>query len=151
MPPRVFHDPNLPRGYAPFNIVLVGNRLIVTYAVQDAKKHDDVAGQGHGVVNSFDLCGGGLKRLVSPGQGQPAQFALGGGRGAAELRADLQCLVDREFRAGGEPLTMYRAKPGDKRRFRLALILRTMARRSAWRFRYRAWASRLRLPGVSDG
>jgi uncharacterized protein (TIGR03118 family) len=60
-----FKDPNLPRGYAPFNIVLVGNRLIVTYAVQDPAKHDHVAGAGLGIVNSFDLTGHGLKRLVT--------------------------------------------------------------------------------------
>jgi uncharacterized protein (TIGR03118 family) len=40
----------------------------VTYAVQDSAKHDDVAGPGHGVVNSFDLGGHGLQRLVSPGR-----------------------------------------------------------------------------------
>jgi uncharacterized protein (TIGR03118 family) len=66
--PGAFTDPHLPAGYAPFNIVLVGNRLIVTYAVQDPAKHDDVAGRGHGVVNSFDLSGHGLQRLVSPGR-----------------------------------------------------------------------------------
>jgi uncharacterized protein (TIGR03118 family) len=72
--PSAFMDPNLPSGYAPFNIVLVGNRLIVTYAVQRRSsdpaedKKDDVAGPGHGVVNSFDLSGHGLKRLVSPGR-----------------------------------------------------------------------------------
>jgi uncharacterized protein (TIGR03118 family) len=64
--PGAFADSHLPAGYAPFNIVLVGNRLVVTYAVQDSAKHDDVAGQGHGVVNSFDLSGHGLQRLVSP-------------------------------------------------------------------------------------
>jgi uncharacterized protein (TIGR03118 family) len=66
--PGAFTDPRLPAGYAPFNIVPVGNRLIVTYAVQNSAKHDDVAGQGHGVVNSFDLSGHGLQRLVSPGR-----------------------------------------------------------------------------------
>jgi uncharacterized protein (TIGR03118 family) len=63
--PTAFTDPKLPPGYAPFNIVLVGNRLIVTYAVQDPAMHDDVAGAGHGIVNSFDLSGHGLKRLVT--------------------------------------------------------------------------------------
>jgi uncharacterized protein (TIGR03118 family) len=66
--PGAFVDLHLPSGYAPFNIVPVGNRLIVTYAMQDSTKHDDVAGQGHGVVNSFDLSGHGLQRLVSPGR-----------------------------------------------------------------------------------
>jgi uncharacterized protein (TIGR03118 family) len=62
--PGAFMDPKLPPGYAPFNIVLVGNRLIVTYAVQDATMHDDVAGPGLGAVNAFDLSGNLLQRLV---------------------------------------------------------------------------------------
>ena len=44
-----FADPNLPRGYAPFNIVHIGDKLVVTYALQDAEKHDDVAGMSHGI------------------------------------------------------------------------------------------------------
>jgi uncharacterized protein (TIGR03118 family) len=63
-----FTDPQLPRGYAPFNIVLVGGKLVVTYAVQDAAKHDDDAGMSHGIVNTFDLAGGSLHRLVQHGQ-----------------------------------------------------------------------------------
>jgi uncharacterized protein (TIGR03118 family) len=64
LPPGAFTDPHLPPGYAPFNIVLVGKRLIVTYAVQDSDKHDDVAGPGLGAVNAFDLSGNLLQRLV---------------------------------------------------------------------------------------
>jgi uncharacterized protein (TIGR03118 family) len=63
--PGAFTDPNLPPGYAPFNIVLVGGRLVVTFAVQDGAKHDDVAGESHGIVDTFDLSGGSLRRLVS--------------------------------------------------------------------------------------
>jgi uncharacterized protein (TIGR03118 family) len=63
--PTAFFDPKLPPGYAPFNIVLVGNRLIVTYAVRDPATNDDVKGSGLGIVNSFDLTGHGLKRLVT--------------------------------------------------------------------------------------
>jgi len=59
--PGAFTDPKLPPGYAPFNIVLVGNRLIVTYAVRDPVTNDDVKGAGLGTVNSFDLTGHGLK------------------------------------------------------------------------------------------
>jgi uncharacterized protein (TIGR03118 family) len=65
-----FTDPHLPRGYAPFNIVPIGSptspasaaKLVVTYAVQDKAKHDDVAGEGHGIVNTFDL-GGHISRF----------------------------------------------------------------------------------------
>lgn len=62
-----FTDPNLPAGYAPFDIVPVGNDLFVSYAKQDAAKHDDVAGPGHGFVDVFDTNGNFIKRLISHG------------------------------------------------------------------------------------
>jgi uncharacterized protein (TIGR03118 family) len=62
-----FTDPGLPSGYAPFNISTVGSRVYVTYAVQDAAKHDDVAGPGHGIVDVFDTDGNFIQRLVSHG------------------------------------------------------------------------------------
>lgn len=62
-----FTDPNLPAGYAPFNIRLLGNRLYVTYALQDASKHDDAAGAGHGFVSVFDTQGNFLGRVGSGG------------------------------------------------------------------------------------
>lgn len=65
---HAFTDPNLPRGYAPFNVVAVSGRLFVTYAVQDEDKEDDVAGQSHGIVNTFDLDGGSLQRFTQHGQ-----------------------------------------------------------------------------------
>jgi uncharacterized protein (TIGR03118 family) len=62
-----FTDPNLPAGYAPFNIQLINGRLLVTYALQDAAKHDDVAGAEHGFVDAFDLSGNFLQRLITQG------------------------------------------------------------------------------------
>ncbi len=62
-----FTDPNLPAGYAPFDIQNIDGKLYVTYAVQDAAKHDDVAGPGNGLVDVFDLNGNLLQRLVSNG------------------------------------------------------------------------------------
>jgi uncharacterized protein (TIGR03118 family) len=55
--PPAFVDPKLPDSYAPFNIVPINGELFVTYAVQDAAKHDDVAGQSHGIVDVFELDG----------------------------------------------------------------------------------------------
>jgi uncharacterized protein (TIGR03118 family) len=55
--PPAFVDPKLPDSYAPFNIVPINGELFVTFAVQDAEKHDDVAGQSHGIVDVFDLDG----------------------------------------------------------------------------------------------
>jgi uncharacterized protein (TIGR03118 family) len=39
-----FTDPNLPSGYASFDVQNLNGTLYVTYAVQDATKHDEVAG-----------------------------------------------------------------------------------------------------------
>ena len=62
-----FVDPNLPAGYAPFNVQNIGGQLYVTYAKQDAAGRDDVAGAGNGFVSIFDLNGNFVKRLASNG------------------------------------------------------------------------------------
>jgi len=62
-----FIDPNLPAGYAPFGIRNINGEIFVTYALQDQKKSDDVAGPGNGFVNVFDTSGNFLRRLVSNG------------------------------------------------------------------------------------
>jgi uncharacterized protein (TIGR03118 family) len=66
-----FSDPNLPAGYAPFNVqVLTVNgtaKLFVTYAKQDAAKHDEVDGPGLGFVDVYNLDGTGGQRLISHG------------------------------------------------------------------------------------
>jgi len=72
LPAGAFADPNLPAGYAPFNVQVLGSKVYVTYAKQDATKHDDVAGHGHGFIDVFNLDGtpglpGGNERLVSRG------------------------------------------------------------------------------------
>lgn len=63
-----FADPDIPPGYAPFNIVNVDGDLFVTYAKQNAEKHDDVAGPGHGFVDLFDTSGHLLRRFDSHGR-----------------------------------------------------------------------------------
>ena len=62
-----FTDPNMPAGYAPFNIQNLGGKLYVTYAMQDADAHDDVAGPGNGFIDIYNLNGVFSKRLVSHG------------------------------------------------------------------------------------
>lgn len=62
-----FVDPNLPVGYAPFNVQNLGGTLFVTYAQQDASQQDEVAGAGLGLVNRFDLNGNLLGRVASAG------------------------------------------------------------------------------------
>jgi uncharacterized protein (TIGR03118 family) len=65
--PGGFTDPNLPSGFAPFNIWNLNGQLYVAYAKQDANKFLDVAGAGNGVVDVFDFNGNLLKRLISNG------------------------------------------------------------------------------------
>jgi uncharacterized protein (TIGR03118 family) len=63
-----FTDPDIPAGYAPFGIQNINGDLFVTYAQQNAQKHDDVAGSGHGFVDVFDTDGHLLRRFVSRGK-----------------------------------------------------------------------------------
>lgn len=62
-----FMDPNIPAGFAPFNIQSLGGQLYVTYAMQDPAKKVDVPGPGNGFVDIFDLNGNLIQRLVSNG------------------------------------------------------------------------------------
>jgi uncharacterized protein (TIGR03118 family) len=62
-----FKDPGIPAGYAPFGISNIDGDLFVTYAKQNAEKHDDAAGPGRGFVDVFDTDGHLLRRLVSRG------------------------------------------------------------------------------------
>jgi len=63
-----FTDPNLPRGYAPFNVAAINGKLYVTYAKQDADAEDDVAGRGNGFIDVFDTNGHLQQRLASRGE-----------------------------------------------------------------------------------
>ena len=65
--PGAFRDRHLPRGYAPFGIRAINGLIYVTYAKQDADRHDDVAGRGHGFIDVFTPSGFMLERLVSRG------------------------------------------------------------------------------------
>jgi uncharacterized protein (TIGR03118 family) len=62
-----FLDPNLPAGYAPFNIQVLNGKIYVTYALQDPTKHDDLPGPGQGFVNAFDTNGVLLGRIGTQG------------------------------------------------------------------------------------
>jgi uncharacterized protein (TIGR03118 family) len=58
-----FTDPEVPAGFAPFNVFNIDGRLFVTFAKQDAALHDDVAGPGNGFVDLFAPDGTLLMRL----------------------------------------------------------------------------------------
>jgi uncharacterized protein (TIGR03118 family) len=62
-----FSDLTIPTGFAPFDIQALNGDLFVTYAKQNAAKHDDVAGPGNGYIDEFDMNGDLLGRLVSNG------------------------------------------------------------------------------------
>ena len=62
-----FEDSQIPTGFAPFDVQLLGGELYVSYAEQDAKKHDDVAGPGNGFVDVYDTSGRLLRRLIAHG------------------------------------------------------------------------------------
>lgn len=64
---RSFTDASVAPGYAPFGAQVLNGHLYVTYALQDADRHDDVAGAGNGYVDVFNLDGTLLQRLVSQG------------------------------------------------------------------------------------
>jgi uncharacterized protein (TIGR03118 family) len=66
--PGAFVDPALPDGYAPFGIQAHGDRVYVSYAMQDAAAHDEVAGQGRGFVDVYDTAGALIARVAQHGQ-----------------------------------------------------------------------------------
>ena len=68
VPDSGFVDPALPSGYAPFGIQTIGDRVFVTYAKQDADAEDEIAGQGKGFVDAYDLAGNLVSRVAQHGQ-----------------------------------------------------------------------------------
>jgi uncharacterized protein (TIGR03118 family) len=66
--PGAFADPDLPPGFAPFNIYVASGKVYVAYAMQDEDKEDDLPGEGNGYVDVFDLNGAFIKRLISGGK-----------------------------------------------------------------------------------
>ena len=59
-----FQDSSIPTGFAPFNVANIGGgKLAVTFAKQDAAKHDDVAGPGNGYLDIFDTSGNLVRRF----------------------------------------------------------------------------------------
>src|SRR5262249_25911938 len=73
--PGSFQDPNLPRGFAPFNVQNINNLLFVTYAQQSAGRTEAVAGAGRGFIDVFDA-GGTLVRRVASGGALNAPWGL---------------------------------------------------------------------------
>jgi uncharacterized protein (TIGR03118 family) len=62
-----FTNPNLPAGFAPHGIHVIGNQVYVAYAMQDTPKHDAVPGAGAGQVDIFDTNGNFVSAFVAAG------------------------------------------------------------------------------------
>jgi uncharacterized protein (TIGR03118 family) len=62
-PTSAFHDPSIPAGFAPFGIQNINGNLYVTYALQNADMHDDVAGAGNGFVDVYSPAGVLLQKI----------------------------------------------------------------------------------------
>jgi len=60
---QAFRDEEIPGGFAPFNVQEVNGNLYVTYAKQNATKHDDFDFPGFGFVDKFSPTGKLLQRL----------------------------------------------------------------------------------------
>ncbi|MGW1165558.1 TIGR03118 family protein [Streptomyces sp. NPDC002550] len=66
-PAGAFRDRRIPKGFAPFDVKDIGGRIFVTYAKQNADRHDDVAGPGNGFIDVFSTEGKLLKRFARRG------------------------------------------------------------------------------------
>jgi uncharacterized protein (TIGR03118 family) len=72
-----FTDPNLPSGYAPYNVqVLSGTNLFVTYAQQATGGTAAQKGAGLGLVDEYDLQGDFIQRVASTGGSLNAPWGL---------------------------------------------------------------------------
>ncbi|VVB93512.1 Plastocyanin [uncultured archaeon] len=58
-----FTDKRIPSGFAPFNVQNIEGKIFVSFAQQDAQKHDNTNGPGLGFVDIFDPDGKLLMRL----------------------------------------------------------------------------------------
>lgn len=76
--------------YAPFNILPIGERLLVTFALQKGPDNeDDDGGPGRGFVDVFDTDGHFIQRLITRGQlNSPWGLAL-----SVEHRGDVDLMV----------------------------------------------------------
>ncbi len=67
LPHQFFHDPKLPKGYAPFNVMVAGDTVYVTYAKQVPGSEDEAHGPGLGIVDAYTDLGLTVHRVASHG------------------------------------------------------------------------------------
>jgi len=63
-----FKDATIPKGFAPFGIQAIGKSIFVTYAKQDADRHDDVAVPGQAYVDEFTMDGQLVGHVINSGK-----------------------------------------------------------------------------------
>ena len=64
---KTITDPNLPAGYAPFNLRIINNLLYVAYAKVDPATHEEEHAPGLGLIDVFTHDGNFIKRFTSFG------------------------------------------------------------------------------------
>jgi uncharacterized protein (TIGR03118 family) len=71
-----FTDPNIPAGMNPFNVWVLGNKVIVTYAMLGPDGVSDVPGRGNGAVAAYDLSGNLIGDIMDPSLNSPWGLAI---------------------------------------------------------------------------
>jgi uncharacterized protein (TIGR03118 family) len=74
--PRAWVDTSLPAGYAPYNVVTIGQSVYVAFALQNSAKNDATPGAGLGAVSVFDFNGNLLKSLIPVGGALDAPWGM---------------------------------------------------------------------------
>jgi uncharacterized protein (TIGR03118 family) len=62
-----FTDAELPEGYAPYNVAVLGEHVLVAYAKQSKVRGEEEIGAGLGIVSEFDLSGRFVRRVATGG------------------------------------------------------------------------------------
>lgn len=91
----MFTVPDLPAGFAPFNVMVFKGTVFVTFAQQDETKTDSVAGAGLGFVAAFDATGKLLWTAKGNELNAPWGLALG-----ADISATANVLLVGNFGDG---------------------------------------------------
>ena len=90
-----FDDDQIPPGFAPFNVQNIGGSIFVTYAKQDAAKHDDVAGEWLWFRRYLQPCG----QVGGPSPARSlAELTVGSCVGSSRFRRVQQSGTRRQFR-----------------------------------------------------
>lgn len=102
---KAFTDRRVRKGFAPFGIQAIGDRLYVAYAKQDKQAHDNVSGRGLGYVDVYTMKGALIKRVATRGRlNAPWGIAMAPAKGFGRYNG---CLLVGNF--GDGSINAYRA------------------------------------------